>query len=81
MIGLGCERHANETWREAVKRIAKSHGLTTECLESFDHEVKAGEDEAQAALNALCDWDCLSTIDANEVLRKAHGRADNESDA
>jgi len=70
MIGLGVTRGAEETWRQTVERIAKVHHLENECLEIFDREVKEGEDEAQAAWNALFAWDCLSMIDARELVKK-----------
>lgn len=55
---LVVRRNEGETWRECVIRYAKPHGLQAECLVEFDSATLAGEDEAQAAFDALYEWDC-----------------------
>ncbi len=56
---FGVKRNKDETWREAVIRYAKKEQLEQECLAEFDHNVKQGYDEPEAAFHALYEWDCL----------------------
>lgn len=56
-------RLPEETWREAVKRIAGKYGMEMECLEWFDSEIASGTEEDQAAFAALSEWDCLELAD------------------
>lgn len=59
---IGIARKHGETWREVVAREAAPHGLAAECLEAFDAYVLAEDDEADAALAALWDWDCAPIV-------------------
>ena len=65
---LIARRNENETWREAVKRIASRHGLWIEALEEFDHCIEAGATEESAAFDALYEWDLLDYEDDDEKL-------------
>ena len=56
---LTAKRNADETWRQAVARISDKHGLQIECLELFDAAISRGDNEADAAWDALYAWDCL----------------------
>lgn len=60
-MGLRVRRLEGETWREAVSRTADY--MRGECLAEFDAMVAAGQDEAQAAFDALYEWDCLELTD------------------
>lgn len=58
-IGLGFRKTENETWREAVARVARPYGLDNECLSAYNRSVEQGVGEEEAAWCALYDWDCL----------------------
>lgn len=66
-IGLGCNRLAGESWRESVERIARKHGLVSECLEIFDEETARGVEAGKAAWTALYDWDCLDLVENHDT--------------
>ena len=59
-IGLGFRRGRDESYREAVERIAGDFGLEDEALETFDDYVSEGYSEADAAWTTLHDWDVLT---------------------
>lgn len=62
MMPLVVRKNPGETWRETVVRYARPQGLETECLAEFDFEMSRGDhvDGAQAAFDALYEWDCLA---------------------
>lgn len=45
---------------DCVERVAGEHGLEEECLNIFDEEVLNGMNPADAAWDALYEWDCLA---------------------
>jgi hypothetical protein len=61
MRELYMHRESEESWREAVARQGRKHGLEAECLEEFDAEMRQNPrvDEAFAAWNACYEWDAL----------------------
>lgn len=60
-------RLANESWRDAVARIAGSRGLKRECVDLFDMYVRERIEEGDAAFAALYGWDCCGL--GAEVVR------------
>jgi len=61
-MGLGVKKLEGETWRACVARVAGVEGLDEECLMDFDRAVAKGEDERDAAWEALYEWDCLHIL-------------------
>jgi hypothetical protein len=55
---LVVRRRSDETWREAVIRIASLWGLRAECLEFYDADIERGVAPEKAAFCALLEWDC-----------------------
>lgn len=51
-------RQDGETWRDVVVRYSAPHGLQSECLDLFDNDPDRESDPAQAAFDALYEWDC-----------------------
>lgn len=56
---LSVTRNENEEWRDCVIRYAQKVGLATEALWVYDDAIRAGLSEADAAWNALSEWDLL----------------------
>lgn len=56
-MGVGIRRKDGETWRECAERYGERYGLREEVLEHFDANVRAGDNEADAALHACMEWD------------------------
>lgn len=54
-------REEKETWREAVARQGRKHGMELEVVAAFDAEIRANPemDESQAAWCACYEWDAL----------------------
>lgn len=65
-MSLRVVKNENETWREAVERIAKVYGLEEECLYEYDRLRARNVIEAQAAWEALYEWDCLEFVPDKE---------------
>lgn len=63
---LVLKKKEGETWREAMVRVASAHGLEAECTQVFEHEVKHGIPEDEAAWDALYEWDCLDYEEPDE---------------
>ncbi len=59
---LTATKEPDESWREAVERIASRQRLAVECLEIFDSEKNRGQDDEDAAWTALYEWDCLEVF-------------------
>lgn len=62
-MSLQIKKQENETWRQAVSRIAGKHGLARECLEIFDEGISTGVDEGDLAFHALYEWDCTDFVE------------------
>ena len=57
------KRKVDESWADAVARLAASKGMTAVCVAAFDTRVSAGCKEYEAAYLALRDFDCLHRVD------------------
>lgn len=64
-LGIGFSKQPDESYRDAVARIAGKCGLDNECLEIFDRLIAQGDTETEAAWCALYEWDCLDLIDGD----------------
>jgi hypothetical protein len=56
-MALIVKRNEEETWLEAVVRLAAPYGLETEVREEYEDSIAQGQSEEQAALNAAIEWD------------------------
>lgn len=59
---IGYKKNADESFRDAVKRIASKRGLEADCLAAFDEAIDSDVEEDMAAWGALSDWDCLAYL-------------------
>lgn len=58
-IALNLRKQEGETWKEAMLRHARPYGLEGDVLETFTRLTGDGLSEAQAAWDALYEWDLL----------------------
>jgi hypothetical protein len=58
------QRDADETWREAVAKQGRKHGMEREVLETFDAELVRNPDvdQADAAFHACYEWDACDLV-------------------
>lgn len=56
------DKQPDESYSDAVRRIAGGYGLETECLESYEKNIQTGLSPADAAWNALYAWDVLPYV-------------------
>ena len=62
---LYVERVKGETWRDCVRRVARAGGLEREALGLFDRDRNTNR--AQAAFDALYDWDLCSVSPSHRL--------------
>lgn len=58
-MALTLRRQEGETWKETMLRYARRYRMERDVLETFTKLVKDGLDEAEAAWDALYEWDLL----------------------
>jgi hypothetical protein len=47
----------DESWRDCARRIGQKYGLEFEVMKSFEANLRAGDSEEVAAIEACHQWD------------------------
>lgn len=62
-MALVAKRNVDESWADAVARLASSKDQSAPCLAAFETRLSAGYKEYEAAYLALQEFDCLDHVD------------------
>lgn len=66
-MALILRKGKSETWKEAMLRYARPYHLEEDVLETFTRLTKNGLSEAQAAWDALYEWDLVTELGGLEL--------------
>lgn len=62
-MALVAKRNVEESWEDAIARMASPRGHATACLAIFETRVSSGFKEHEAAYLALQELECLQRVD------------------
>lgn len=62
-MALVAKRNVDESWADAVARLASSKNRVAACIDAFEARVSAGYKEYEAAYLALQEFECLHRVD------------------